>query len=62
MSFGQVCTADPQDHLGQTFADVKATIEKLCSKCRCCDYPTKQKIDDVISSIQRQQEESLVLK
>lgn len=62
MSFGQVCTADPQDKLGQTFSDIKETIEKLCSKCNCCTYESKKKIDEALSKIQRLQEDSLVLK
>lgn len=45
MRFGQICTADPPDQMGATFADLKATIEKLCSVSGKCDYQTKKKLE-----------------
>ena len=40
MRFGQICTNDPEGQLGATFADIKATIEKLCSISKgACVYP-----------------------
>lgn len=36
--FGQLCTTV------DTFTDIKAVIEKLCSVSGRCDYETKQKI------------------
>lgn len=39
MRFGQICTNDPNGQQGATFADIKATIEKLCSESKDCVYP-----------------------
>jgi len=36
--FGQACTYDAPDNLGDTLADLKRTLEQACSKCDCCDY------------------------
>lgn len=45
MRFGQICTNDPPDQAGATFADWKGVIEKLCSLSGDCDYQTKVKIE-----------------
>lgn len=41
--FGQICTIDPADNLGDTFARMKNEIEELCSICNCCSYPEIKK-------------------
>jgi hypothetical protein len=44
MRFGQICTNDPPGRKGETFADWKVVIEKLCSIVRRCDYETKKQL------------------
>jgi len=43
--FGMVCTSSA------TFADWKATIEKLCSVAKDCDYATVQKLNDFFQKV-----------
>lgn len=60
LSFGQICTADPPDDFGGTFADMKATMEKLCSTCNCCSYKTKAKIEKFFTKIKTMQTQDTI--
>lgn len=59
LSFGQICTADPPEKFGETFGDIKATIEKLCSKCNCCTYKIKEKLEKFFTQTRSMQEKVL---
>jgi len=37
----------------QTFADDKATFEKVCSFCNCCSYDTTQAVEEFFKNIQK---------
>lgn len=52
MRFGQICTLDPEGHKGETFADWKAVIEKLCSVSSDCDY---QRVNSFFQRVERVQ-------
>jgi hypothetical protein len=53
---GQVCTMDPPDHYGETFADIKATIAKLCTKTpNACSYEAKKKLSNFFRNLQKVQ-------
>lgn len=52
--FGNICTLDPPGHLGDTYADVQATIEKLCNYSKKCYY----QIDDVLKKIKQFQDDA----
>lgn len=45
MSVGQICTADPPGHEGETFGEMKALIDKLCRASKLCTYAEKKKLD-----------------
>lgn len=42
--FGQICTHDPPDQRGKTFAEIKTWLEQLCALSKRCKYPEHEKI------------------
>lgn len=57
LSFGQVCTADDPDHFGQTFADIKAALEKVCSICNCCSFSQQEQTEFFFTDIKKHQQQ-----
>lgn len=52
MRFGQICTNDPQGRTGETFADWKLVIQKLCKATKKCDYKTTKKLESFFLKVE----------
>lgn len=60
MRFGQICTNDPTDKMGSTFADMKSVIEQLCNLAKKrCTYDDIESVENFFLKVDETQKSFL---